>query len=87
MAEMWPSMAERVTTPDHDAADLLETLDSARTEIVIQAGALEEFGARLLDDAGDLEAVLIDAIVANLRKVARELGAAYREQRQGTAKE
>lgn len=66
--------------------DLLETLDSAQTEIVIQAGALEEFGARFLEDAGDLEAVLMDAIVANLRKVARELGTAYKTQYQSAAK-
>lgn len=66
------------------AAEAYDALDSARTNLAIQAGALEAFEIILLEKLAyeafsDFAAVVLDASVANLRESAEAIDAILKE--------
>ena len=62
-----------------DTAREIRTLENAEADLFIQAGALEEIEAVLVErlaneNISDLVAVVLDAVVANIRRDAEEIG-------------
>lgn len=66
------------------------TLEDVHTDLLMQAGALERLEIVLLeqlanDSMADLATVLLDAVVANIRRDAEEIGNALDAKREGVA--
>jgi hypothetical protein len=73
-----------------DTAQPFDALEDVHTDLLIQACALEKFEAVLLeeianDSMADLATVLLDAVVANIRRDAEEIGNALDAKREGVA--
>lgn len=62
-----------------NTAQPFDALEDVHTDLLIQAGALEEIEAILVErlaneNISDLVAVVLDAVVANIRRDAEEIG-------------